>query len=118
MENRKPSEKILDNPYDGKEIIDEKNRVLKLRKPDILDLYDLMSALGDDAKNPTCQAMAMNVLYIGMIDGQLVASPKSYSEFRATLKRIGNEGMKALADYMESLDHDSSKKGQIEKAKK
>lgn len=118
MQDKKPSEKIIANNYDGIEILDEKNRILKLRKPDVLDFYDLMSALGEDAKNPACSAMASNILYIGMIDGQIVSSPKSYAEVRATLKRVGQEGLQALTQYMSGVEKNDEEKEGIEKVKK
>ncbi len=97
---KKPSEKILANHYDGKEIKDSLGRTLKLRKPDILDFYDLMSAIGDDSKNLVCMTMASRCLYVAMIDGQLLQSPKSLAEFRMNLKRIDEEGLDAVSEQM------------------
>lgn len=118
MSMKKPSEQILENEYDGKLIEDSKGRILTLRKPNILDTYDLMSALGDDAKSQACMQMAMKVLYVAKIDDVLIQSPKSYAEFRATLQRIGSEGIVALMDFMTSFEETPSEKEQIEKAKK
>lgn len=117
---KKPSEKVLASAFDGKEVVDSKGRKLKLRKPDILDFYDLMSAIGDDSKSPICQHTAMNVLYVASIDGQVVASPKSHREFRATLQRIGFEGIQAINEFMANNfdEEDLTEQGQIEKAKK
>ena len=116
--SKKPSEKILENHYDGKELIDRQGRIFKLRKPNILDKYDLFSALGDDAKNPMCLSYAIPLLHILMIDGALVECPKSYREFRATLARIGDDGIDAFSEFMSTIEEDNTEKGQLEKAKK
>jgi hypothetical protein len=115
---KKPSEKILSNPYDGKEVTDSQGRKLKLRSPDILDLYDLMSAIGDDSKNTFCANIASRCLYIGMIDGQILQSPKSLSEFRINLKRIGEAGLEALNKAMEEADESKTEQEETLKIKK
>lgn len=116
--DKKPSEKIISNAFDGKEITDSLGRKLRLKKPDILDLYDLMSAIGEDSKSAFCQGMAMNVLYVATIDNQVIEAPKSYREFRATLKRIGEEGLTALMQFMSENSDSNSEKEQTEKVKK
>lgn len=116
--NANPSDKIVQNSIDGIEIQDAKGRKLRLRKPDLLDMYDLFSAIGDDSKNPACIMMASKVLYVATIDGLVVESPKSYAQFRATLKRIGEEGILAVDEALENLEEEKTQKGEIEKAKK
>jgi len=118
MQHKKPSEKLTTSVFDGKEIVDSLGRKLTLKKPDILDLYDLMSAIADDSKSQFCQGMAMNTLYIALIDGQPIEPPKSYREFRAVLKRIGEEGLSAIMKFMEELANENPEKEQIEKVKK
>jgi hypothetical protein len=113
-----PSEKIVANPMDGKRVTDSAGRVLVLRKPDILDMYDLFSAIGDDTKNPACVMMATKVLYVATIDGQVVESPKSLSQFRATLKRVGESGLFAVDKALNEMDENESEKEMLEKAKK
>lgn len=104
MQHKTPSEKVLANPYDGKEITDSMGRKLKLKNPDILDMYDLMSALGEDSANQACLQMAMKTLFIGAIDNSPVQSPKSYAEVRASIKRIGTEGFSALAKFIDDAE--------------
>lgn len=114
----KPSERVLSNPYDGKEIIDKSGRKIKLRKPNIIDRYDLMSALEDDAKNPMCLSYAMPLLHVLAIDDIALESPRSIRDFRANLKRLADEGLEAVLEYMNNVEDTSSEKEQIEAAKK
>jgi len=116
--DKKPSEKVVSNIFDGKEITDSLGRKLRLKKPDILDLYDLMSAIGEDSKSAFCQGMAMNVLYVATIDNKVVQAPKSYREFRGCLKMIGEEGLTALMQFISENSEGNSEKEQIDKAKK
>lgn len=117
-EVKKPSEQVLNNSYDGKEIVDSLGRKLRLRKPNILDKYDLMSALGDE-KSPHCLMYAFATIQIVSIDGMVIQSPKSSREVRATLQLIRDEGVEALNDYLGTLAENTlDEKGQIEKVKK
>lgn len=115
---KKPSEKLTVSSLDGKKVTDSLGRVLVLRKPDILDMYDLFSAIGDDTKNPACIMMATKVLYVATIDGMVVESPKSLSQFRAAIKRVGESGLFAVDKAMSELEEAETQKEQIEKAKK
>jgi len=117
-QDKKPSEKVVKNPIDGLEIIDSLGRVLRLRKPDILDHYDLFSAIGEDTKNPACIVMATKTLYVATIDGQVVECPKSLSQFRATLKRIGEEGLYAIDKIILGLDEPQDDKEVLNQVKK
>lgn len=100
---KKPSEKIVSNNFDGKEITDSVGRKLRLKKPDIVDQFDLLGALGEHSNNDGQKNMALSVLYIATIDNLVVESPKTYSEIRAALRRIGDAGLIALTNYINSL---------------
>ena len=117
-EVKKPSEKVIESSLDGKEVVDSLGRKIVLRKPDILDTYDLFSAIGEDTKNPACLMMAMKCLYVATIDGHVVECPKSYAQFRATLKRVGDEGISTIDDALMSLMDIKTEKEAIEKVKK
>ena len=114
----KPSDKLVKNPIDGIEVKDSLGRILRLRKPDILDHYDLFSAIGDDTRNPACIMMATKVLYVATIDGMVVESPKSLAQFRATLKRVGEEGLSAVDEILYKLEDSKTEKETVEKIKK
>lgn len=115
---KKPSEKMVAGNFEGLETIDEKGRVFTLKTPDVLDEYDLMSALGEDSSNNACLGMASTMLFVGKIDGLIFESPKSYSEIRAGIKRIGREGFKALAEFIQEQSKTSTKEEVVDKIKK
>jgi hypothetical protein len=117
-EQNMPSKKILKNAFDGKEITDSLDRRIKLKKPDILDRFDLMSALGADANNQACINYALPLLHVLTIDGVLVERCLNKNDFRANLKLLKDEGLEALMNYIGSLDEDLSEKEEIEQAKK
>jgi hypothetical protein len=114
----KPSERIVKSSYDGKDIKDSEGRIIKLRKPKLLDVYDLMKALGDDAKNSACLGMAYNTLYAGMIDGMIIECPKTYREVRAILQRLDEHGMAAIAQALAYIEENKTEQEQLEAAKK
>jgi hypothetical protein len=114
----KASERVVKAPYDGQEVIDNVGRVIKLRKPSLLDTYDLMKALGDDSKNTACLGMAYNVLYVGMIDGQLMTCPKTYSEFRMMLQRLDDHGLAAVNEGLAKYELAKTEQEANESAKK
>jgi hypothetical protein len=116
MEVKKPSEKVSKSIFDNKEIKDKSGRVLRLKNPDIMDRYYLQRALGDDAKNDACVGMMSNLLYIAGIDGLVFETPKTYGECLAGLKRLGEDGIIALGNYVESAT--GNDEGDIEKVKK
>jgi hypothetical protein len=118
VEIKKPSEKIVSNPIDGMQVTDSSGRVLRLRKPDILDMYDLYSAIGEDTKNVACLMLATKCMYVAAIDGSPVECPKSYAQFRATLKRINEFGLTAVDEALLSFEDVKTEKEAIEKVKK
>ncbi len=93
-----PTEKILlqTSKKIKNEIIDPQGRVIKLRVPDVLDEFDLTSALGEHSTNMGVVAMASSLLYVESIDNDLFPMPKTYEQVRAGIKRIGRDGMKAI----------------------
>lgn len=117
-QEKKPSEKLTESGIDGKQVTDSSGRVLRLRKPDILDMYDLFSAIGEDTRNPACLMMATKVLYVATIDNQVIESPKSLAQFRATLKRVGEEGIYAIDKALIEFEERLTEKEQLEKVKK
>lgn len=113
-----PSKQVLSNLFDGQEITDSAGRKIRLKKPNVLDKYDLFSALGDDSKNMMCLTYALPILHIATIDGMVIEAPKSYAQFRATLQRVGDDGIDAVSKFMASVDESNSDKEIIEKVKK
>lgn len=117
MQNEKPTAKILHNPYDGKTIEDAAGRQIELKQYTLLDRYDLMSAMGDDANVNACLTHAILILYIKSIDRVPFELPRSYAEVRLALKKIPLETADAVAKYI-GENNDFSEKGNNEKIKK
>ena len=118
MTEKKPSEKILSNPYDGKIIEDSLGRKIRLRKPKILDKYDLFSAMESDSKNPVCFMYATSLIHIATIDDEVLECPKKYAEFRWALNKMGDEGHEAIIKYMGEVEENLSENEEKERIKK
>lgn len=116
MADKKPSENI--STIEGKVIVDSSNRQLMLRQPDLLDMFDLMSALPKDVENSSVLGMAMNTLYIAKINDQFLTPPKSYAQIRANLKIIGMSGFSALNDFLEKENDTKTEQEATDKIKK
>jgi hypothetical protein len=114
----KASERIVKSPYDGKEITDSSGRVIRLRKPSILDTLDLIGALGDFSNNPSYLAMCFTTLYVGLLDGQVFETPKTYKEVRAALQRLDEHGMSAVNEAIADLQSSNNEKEAIDNVKK
>lgn len=118
-EIKKPSEKVLNSPFDGIEIEDSCGRKIKLKKPNLLDRYDLFSAMGsEDSRNIACLTQVMFMLHIQSIDGAHFSLPTSYAEVRATLKRIPPEVAEAVQDYLNNYSSSETKAEAQEQIKK
>jgi len=104
LQQQAPSEKIINKqPANlAHEVIDDDGIVYKLRVPDPCDEFDLTAALGKDAgMNAALQARAMPLIWIESINGEPFTRPGSYNEIRAGLKRLGNNGMRAIMAAMQ-----------------
>ena len=97
-----PSSRMTKNIWDGNSVTDSLGRVIHLRNPNILDMYDLRKALGEDGDNSGCFMMMHWVLYVKKIDSLDFDLPKTHGEARLSLKLLGIEGINALQNYMSS----------------
>ena len=93
-----PSEKLMsdESPSLEKEIKDADGKTYTLRMPDALDEFDFSAALGTQSTNMGLYAQAMPLIYIESIEGEPFRRPNSFSEIRASLKRVGRNGMRAI----------------------
>jgi hypothetical protein len=93
---------------DGKEIIDDLGRKLVLRKPNILDRYQLLKAMGQDANNSSLTMMMLPALYVAAIDDAPFPTPRTFVECEAGLKKLEEEGIRAIVaeinEYEESRE--------------
>lgn len=103
MSEELPSKQITRNSLNGKIVHDELGRKLVLKKPSLIEQYDLMSAIGKDADTQSCLFMALNTLCVQSIDDVLLVAPKSQPEFRAALIRLGEEGLAAISQVLQEI---------------
>lgn len=103
--------------YDGKTIVDADGRNIVLRQPNIMDQYFLGKALGEDANNSHCYNLMVSILYVAAIDGLPLETPQKYPECIAALKRLGDEGVKAVISEV-TKDNYETEKGLIDNVKK
>ena len=97
MKDEKSTIKNTFSGYDGKEIKDSLGRIIKLRKPKILDKYYLEKALEDDAENVRCLLRMSFIPYVFSIDGQIFEQPRTKNECLAALSKLEEEGCNAIA---------------------
>ena len=115
MSDVKPSETFKKSTLDGKVIKDKLGRSILLRKPNTIDKYHLVKALGEDAKNPMCVGMMFPLIYVAKLDGEVFPTPMAYGECIAGLKRLEEEGVAAVNA---AIEEESSTDAEIENIKK
>ena len=96
---------------DGKRIKDELGREIVLRKPDIMDRFHLMKALGADSSNQAIVGMMIPTIYVAAIDSVPFPTAHTYIEAQGNLKRLGDEGSLVVSEeinkYFESREEES-----------
>lgn len=101
---KKPTETLTSSPIDGKVIKDKLGRAFTLRNPDLLEKYDFIKALGEDANHQNLVSIMLPILFIAKIDNEVFETPRLYSECRAALKRLKEEGIMAVREAIEEVD--------------
>ncbi len=81
-------------------VTDAQGRVLKLHVMDPMDMLDLYEAAGDVAGNATWVRYAMILASVTQIDDLPIPAPKTKDQIRALGKRLGNDGLVAVAKVM------------------
>lgn len=114
--DKKPSEKL--SPLQGQVIKDSLGRNLILRNPDLLDMFDLTSAMGKESENTMLMSMAMQTLYVAKIDEAFIVQAKSYNQVRANLSLIGIEGFNAVNQYLEKTNRPTTEQEAVDTIKK
>ena len=115
MSDVKPSDMLKKSTLDGKVVKDKLGRSIVLRKPNTIDKYYLVKALGEDSKNPMCVAMMFPLLYVAKLDGEVFPPITGYRECIAGLKRLEEEGVSAINV---AIEEDSTVESEIENIKK
>jgi len=78
------------------EVIDERGRIITLKKPGVLAQFRLIEALGETAKNQTYVGMVLPLIYVADIDGEAVVPPTRKSEIEALIQRLDEDGIAAV----------------------
>lgn len=94
----KPSEEIVKLANAEVTVTDARGRVLTLKKPGVLAQLRLVKALGDTAANDTYRLMVLPVLYVSMIDGDVVPPPSSELEVEALFQQLDDDGLRAIGE--------------------
>jgi phosphate uptake regulator len=100
-----PSSRLIAAAREEFSTIDRAGRTLLLRRMDALDRLRLFKALGP--------ALSVNTPYLGMaliaasvssIDGVPVPPPITEDQLEALIRRLGDDGLAALADALDAAD--------------
>lgn len=102
--------------YDGKEITDKLGRKIVLRKPTIMDRYQLIKAIGKDSDIDSLQHMMMSTIFVAKIDGALFKTPKTLFEAEFALNKLEMEGVSAV--LMALAEHELTEEDRVESVKK
>lgn len=84
--------------YDGKVITDSLDRVIVLRKPTIMDRYNLLRCMKKDAEIPSCMGMIFPIIFVAKVNERVYESPRSYEECLGLLQNLGDEGSIAVSE--------------------
>lgn len=111
---------------EGIEVIDERQRKIKVRKPNFLAELRLTEALGKSADNERYFNMLYRILWVASTDDIPFPIGTTKREVEAAYERLGEEGMIAIAKAINILfeeelsDEDIAKKEieEIESVKK
>lgn len=82
------------------EVIDDRSRVIELRKPNILAQYYLVKMLGNDAANQTYLGMVAPLLYVYAINGE-VANFSTPRQIDALIADLDEDGIRAVMKGIE-----------------
>lgn len=78
------------------EVLDERGRLITLKKPGVLAQFRLIEALGDTAQNQVYMAMVLPLIFVSSIDGEAVIPPTRKSEVEALIQRLDEDGISAV----------------------
>lgn len=87
-------------------VTDRTGRVIALKKPPILQQYNIILAVGPEvARNDTYMQLVTPLLWVSAIDGDPVATPKTKAMLDALIQRLDEHGVEAvMAWFMERMN--------------
>jgi hypothetical protein len=110
--NESPSAELIAQAKKEFEIIDDKGRIIKLRKPGVLSQFRLVEMLGESAQNQVYVGMCLPLTYITTIDGESVTM-RTKRELEALIQRLDDEGVEAVCagvmEHFGKVDADAAK---------
>lgn len=93
----KPSDEVVAQAKQAVEVIDERARVIVLRKPGVLAQYRLVEMLGESAGNQVYMGMVLPLIYVASIDGDPVTVPNK-RQIDVLIQRLDEDGIKAVME--------------------
>lgn len=107
---------LVFSEIEGKEIVDAKNRRIRLKKPSMREQYFFKRALGDDASNMACYTHMLPIMYVAMIDDNPIKAPATFGECLVNLERLGEEGVLAVSQEISKILNEEDGVGEIKKS--
>lgn len=104
-----PSAQIVHDALRESDITDSRGRVIRVRRLTALDKFNLFEAIGQDndgqlVKNQAALGYATLAACVVSIDGAELLFPKTTPQVRAAIGRLGDEGLSAVARYLNGGD--------------
>jgi hypothetical protein len=90
------SQEIINKAAAEVVITDARGRKIALKKPNVLSEFRFVEFLGESAENRVYVSMAMPMIYVTSIDGELIAPPSSKLQLEAVISRLDDDGVKAV----------------------
>ena len=94
---------------------DAKGRALTVKEMDPADQLDLFEACAKNSGNSAWVGMALLVCSVTMIDGLPVLMPRNPDEVKALARRLGTEGITAVAKALETPNAEVSEVVEVAK---
>ena len=96
-EKHTPTQEVVATSDIKYEIVDEKGRKLKLKKPTVLAEIEFPLVLGSEkSSNTMFLSRVMPLLYLDCIDGEKVPVFNTFSDIEYWIQKLDHEGMEAL----------------------
>lgn len=86
--------------YDGQSISDSLGRTIILRKPNIMDKFNLISLLDKISNVEACMNMMVCILYVARVNDRVYESPRTYEECLGLLQNLEEEGIQAVSEHI------------------
>lgn len=89
-------------PAAGTVVVQAGEKLITLKRPEILAQYRLVETLGQSAENRVYLTMCIPLIYVVAIDDERVAQPRTKLEVEALIQRLGEEGIKVVSNAVDN----------------